>query len=211
METFEWAKTVAAFGGFFLSVLAWCNTHYEKYFRKGKLLVEVESASIKLIARGAYAFQINLVSYASWKDVFVREMRLRNSSRCLPILPPPGSNVSPGENDSVPLHKAIPYTVTDILSVEASAIEPDFEQLWFRDGLTIRDLRIGQDSQMSLTILGYLASIHDNGHVLSLPLDGWSIEVEHRDSVDKTSFRFEAHVTNSQETKQEIKGPRGLY
>jgi hypothetical protein len=52
METFEWAKTIAAFGGFLLSILAWLNTFYDKYLRKGKLRVEVESASIKSIARG---------------------------------------------------------------------------------------------------------------------------------------------------------------
>jgi len=211
METFEWAKTVAAFGGFFLAVLAWLNTFYDKYLKRGKLSVEVESASIKSTARGGYAFHVNLLLYASWKDVFLREMRLRNSSRCLPIPPPGDSNVSPGDTDSISLPTAVPYTTADILSLEPSEIRSDFEQRWFRTGLQIRDLKIVQDSQMSLTLLGYLASINDDGHVLSLPLEGWSIEVEHKDSVDKTVFRFEAHVTNPQETKQEVKGPRGLY
>lgn len=82
IPTFEEAKTFAAFGGFLLGAVSLAITVYEKFLKRGTVQIEIEKSSAKLLGRGWYAVQLDVILKSQRAKNWVKAIYLEHIQRC---------------------------------------------------------------------------------------------------------------------------------
>ncbi len=182
-DTFDTIRTVAAFGGFGLGIVNLGISLYRDFWRKGRLLVAVDSAVAKAVEQGLYDFQVILRLEATDGDVFLHSVTLRHTEN---VFGPYSAR------KNVALNKVYPYTARSLVDLPKEEFEKEVRGLNDK-GSYVRDLQIKKDSQLTVTIVDRLESENVMGDWQEWPITGWSIDVMYRGRTVTVPFTWEIH------------------
>lgn len=186
---FQITTAIAAFGGLILGIINLLLSLYKDFWRKGKLNIFIEDATIKGVQAGTYDFQINILLSNRNKEIHIRNAKLIAPSEIF------GDYVN--QHNEVPLYKAITLTNKDLLDIDNEEFRKEISKK-FETPITLRDLKVEKDSQISLTLVDRLNTSREPDGYSDCPLRKWTIEVTHNDGIAKLEFNFKKHSKSDQ-------------
>lgn len=83
--SFEDVKTFAAFGGLLLGAANLAITVYDKFLKRGTVQIEVEKATAKMLGRGWYVIQLDVILKSQRTKNWVKALYLEHSRNVIQV------------------------------------------------------------------------------------------------------------------------------
>ena len=173
--TFEDVKTFAAFGGFLLGAANLAITVYDKFFKCGTVQIEVEKATVKMLGRGWYAIQLDVILKSQRTKNWIRSLYLEHSRNVI--------QVRIKENGAFETTAKLPFLI-GLVQQPDDFLEFDRTEFIERlktplnSSVTLKDLSLEEGEQKSLRLVVELETERLPDETLDLPLHGWQLVVD---------------------------------
>lgn len=184
---FETVKIIAAFGGLGLGVLNLGITVYKDFFRKTKLIIEIDSASIRCVNEGEYDFQVNLSLRSKNGPSYLRNIFIEHPEKCI------------NEYDCkniINAHRVLDYQLTDLLLNNPDDFKSKLIEK-FKAPIYIRDMKIDDQETKSVTITDRIYTKREMDGNEDFPINGWSLKVSLGDKIIDKTIVWETHSNGS--------------
>jgi hypothetical protein len=190
---FEDIKTFAAFGGFLLGAANLGITVYDKFLKRGKALIEVEKASVKLLGRGWYAVQLEISVRSQRTKNWVKSVYIEHSKNVIQIRKK--ENQTFETTSKVPFLFTFPHGQDDYLDLDQMSFVEKLKDQSIR-GAILKDLALDEGEQKSFTLVAELETERLPDETLELPLHGWRLVIDLGQTISSVPFSFKPHHTS---------------
>jgi hypothetical protein len=182
-------KTIAAFGGLALGLINLFVTIYKDFLRKGKLQLSVETARIRHLGYGRYQYQIDLLMTAAGGDVYLKDLYLCSEEK---VFWYPNSEV--GQARDI-IYKLANHATEEFFSLSSEDFFSRGKEI-AEKAFDVRGLKITDKSLLSTTFIDDFTTKQDDSKWTRLPIEGWSILVEYRNTSIRFPFSFQEHSSS---------------
>ncbi len=207
IPTFEEAKTFAAFGGLLLGAANLAITVYDKFLKRGTVQIEVEKSSAKLLGRGWYAVQLDVILKSQRAKNWVKAIYLEHSRDVIQIrIKVRGAFETTAK---LPFRVGLLHEQDDFLELDQTAF---LERLKAKpeNAVTLKDLSLDEGEQRSFRLVAELETERLPDETLELPLHGWRLVVDLGQSLSSTPVLFRPHHTNPKTLLPQQSKPAGF-
>lgn len=190
MPDFEDLKTFAAFGGFLLGAANLAITIYDKFLKRGIIQIEVEKSTAKMLGRGWYAVQLDVILKSQRTKNWVKAIYLEHSRNVI--------QVGIRESGLFETTAKLPFYLAQIQDQE-DWLEMDqavfIERLKSppETAIPLKDLALDEGEQKSFRLVAELETERLPGDTLELPLHGWRLVVDLGQNVASAPVSFRPH------------------
>lgn len=190
---FEDVKTFAAFGGFLLGAANLAITVYDKFLKRGTVQIEVEKATAKMLGRGWYAVQL---------DVMLKSQRTKNWVKAIYL--EHSRNVIQVRSKEYPVFETTSKLLFRVGLLQEQEDYLELDQNTFIEKLksepetavTLKDLSLDDGEQKSFRLIAELETERLSDETLELPLHGWQLVVNFGQTSTSTPVSFKPHHTS---------------
>lgn len=205
--SFEDVKTFAAFGGFLLGAANLAITVYDKFFKRGTVQIEVEKATAKMLGRGWYVIQLDVILKSQRTKIWVKSLYLEHSRNVIQI--------RIKESGAFETTAKLPFRI-GLIQQPDDFLEFDQTELLERmktppdSSVTLKDLALEEGEQKSFRLVAELETERLPDETLDLPLHGWQLVVDLGQSCTSVPVSLKAHHTSPKELLPQQSKPRGF-
>ena len=191
--SFEDIKTFAAFGGFLLGAANLAITVYDKFLKRGTIQIEVEKATAKMLGRGWYAVQLDVILKSHRTKNWVKALYLEHSRNVI--------QVRVKENGAYETTARLPFQI-GLLQELDDYLELDQTELIERlktppdTAVPLKDLSLDEGEQKSFRLVAELETERLPDETLDLPLHGWRLIVNLGQTKASVLLSFKPHHTS---------------
>lgn len=207
IPTLEEAETFAAFGGFLLGAASLAITVYDKFLKRGTVRVEVERSSVKLLGRGWYAVQLDVVLKSQNAKNWVKAIYLEHSRDIVQVRIKESGTFE--TTTKLPFRVGLVSEQDDFLELDQAAF---LERLKARpeSAITLKDLSLDEGEQRSFRLVAELETERLSDETLELPLRGWRLVVDLGQSLSSVPVSLRPHHTNPKTLLPQQSKPTGF-
>lgn len=205
--SFEDVKTFAAFGGFLLGAANLAITVYDKFFKRGTVQIEVEKATAKMLGRGWYVIQLDVILKSQRTKNWVKSLYLEHSRNVIQVrIKESGAFETTAK---LPFHIGLVQQPDDFLELDQTDLlermktPPD-------SSVTLKDLSLEEGEQKSFRLVAELETERLPDETLDLPLHGWQLVVDLGQSCTSVPVSLKAHHTSPKVLLPQQSKPRGF-
>lgn len=187
---FEDVKTFAAFGGFVLGAANLAITVYDKFLKRGTIQIEVEKSTAKMLGRGWYAVQLDVILKSQRTKNWVKALYLEHSRNVIQVRIRESGLFE--TTAKLPFNVALIQDQEDWLELDQTAF---IEKLKSppETAITLKDLALDEGEQRSLRLVAELETERLPDETLELPLHGWRLVVDLGRTLASVPVSFRPH------------------
>jgi hypothetical protein len=205
--SFEDIKTFAAFGGLLLGAANLAITVYDKFLKRGTIQIEVERATAKMLGRGWYAVQLDVILKSHRTKNWVKALYLEHSRNVI--------QVRVKENGRFETTARLPFRI-GLLQEPDDYLELDQTELIERfkappdSAVPLKDLSLEEGEQKSFRLVAELETERLPDETLDLPLHGWRLIVDLGQIKASVPVSFKPHYTSPKVPLRQQSKPEGF-